>query len=389
VPVKYADQSLSIQPLTGCTQAGNIGSSAWKLNLKKQSFAYILYLKKGLTNYPACDLAQVVGAYGKPRQSVLISGSLENPSEVLLLYPHGLTASGESSAHSNNPSTVIPVSVQELETRTSTVCNGPTLMTFVAHEDDDLLFTNPDLQTSINAGNCIRTVYLTAGDGGNGAYFWLGRESGSEAAYSYMTNSSNDWVQRIVELNAHEFVTVASPSGNPKISLIFMHLPDGNLKGQGFASTGFESLAKLEAGQIKTVKSVDGQSYYSLSNLSNALVSLMHTYLPADIHTQANYVSKTYPDHSDHIAVGNIVRMAASAYDLQQYGNQIKVPIQYYIGYPVHGMGVNVSGANLTQKEKTWFNYAKYDPTVCQNIQQCNDKTTYGFYLTRQYQYGS
>jgi hypothetical protein len=36
----------------------------------------------------------------------------------------------------------------------------------VAHEDDDLLFMNPDIQHDIRAGVCVTTVFLTAGDDG-------------------------------------------------------------------------------------------------------------------------------------------------------------------------------------------------------------------------------
>jgi len=49
-----------------------------------------------------------------------------------------------------------------------------------------------------------------------------------------------------------------------------MHLPDGNLNGQGFSSSHNESLARLEAGQVKTLHSVDGQSTYTSQELVNA-----------------------------------------------------------------------------------------------------------------------
>ena len=39
-------------------------------------------------------------------------------------------------------------------------------MQIVAHEDDDLLFMNPDLEHAIDAGSCVRTIYVTAGDAG-------------------------------------------------------------------------------------------------------------------------------------------------------------------------------------------------------------------------------
>lgn len=40
------------------------------------------------------------------------------------------------------------------------------VMTIVAHTDDDLLFMNPDIATSIAEGNVATTVFVTAGDAG-------------------------------------------------------------------------------------------------------------------------------------------------------------------------------------------------------------------------------
>jgi LmbE family N-acetylglucosaminyl deacetylase len=166
-----------------------------------------------------------------------------------------------------------------------------------------------------------------------------------------------------------------------------MRLPDGNLKGQGFPSSNFESLAKLEAGQINTLNSVDGQSYYSQSQLTSALEQIMLTYQPTVIRTQADYVSSQYPDHSDHIAVGQEVKKAYDKYESEQYGNLVTIPIKYYIGYPIHAMPNNVSGNTLIQKELTFLAYAKYDSQVCQTMQQCTTSTAYSHYLPKEYTY--
>jgi LmbE family N-acetylglucosaminyl deacetylase len=260
-------------------------------------------------------------------------------------------------------------------------------MNIVAHQDDDLLFINPDTLNDIKEGHCVRTVYVTAGNAGAGSYYWLGREQGSEAAYAYMLGVSDSWVQKIVEINSHEFISIANPKGNTKVSLVFMRLPDGNLKGQGFPSSNFESLAKLEAGQINTLNSVDGQSYYSQSQLTSALEQIMLTYQPTVIRTQADYVSSQYPDHSDHIAVGQEVKKAYDKYESEQYGNLVTIPIKYYIGYPIHAMPNNVSGNTLIQKELTFLAYAKYDSQVCQTMQQCTTSTAYSHYLPKEYTY--
>lgn len=57
-------------------------------------------------------------------------------------------------------------------------------LNIVAHQDDDLLFLSPDLINDIASGRSVRTVFLTAGDAGNGRDYWISRQAGSQAAYS-------------------------------------------------------------------------------------------------------------------------------------------------------------------------------------------------------------
>jgi LmbE family N-acetylglucosaminyl deacetylase len=386
VPIKAASNGkLNVTPLSGCLQTRDIlTSKVWQTDLHHKSFAYLLSLDGSLTDYPNCTLDQVINAYGNPNSSTLVAGSLKQPDELLLFYDNGAHKSApKTNSDTSAPATVLPITPDQLP---STSCPVPTIMSIVAHQDDDLLFMNPDLINNINAGDCIRTVFVTAGDAGEGQFYWLSRERGSEAAYTFMTKSSSLWIQRIVELSSHEFITIANPKGNTKVSLIFMHLPDGDLNGQGFAYSHYESLAKLDDGSISLLHSVDSQSYYSSDDLSGALTTLMHIYQPTEIVTQANYISAQYPDHSDHMAVGRYVKTAYSRYETEQYGGQVIIPIKFYIGYPIHGFPANVSGANLDEKEAAFLDYSKFDGGVCQTVQQCQATPTYGSYLTRQYQ---
>jgi LmbE family N-acetylglucosaminyl deacetylase len=386
IPIKLASgNTVNVMPLAGCTLVQNVLSSkVWQPDLHSSSFAYLLSLDVNLTNYPSCTLKQVTHAYGRPNASALIAGSLSQPKELLLFYDHGTNNSAPKTPQPpKGPATVLPITLDQLP---YTTCPAPTIMNVVAHQDDDLLFMNPDTIHDIKAGHCVRTVYVTAGDSGIGQFYWLSREQGSEAAYSAMVGTTDVWVQRIVELSNHEFVTIANPRGNSQISLIFMHLPDGNLKGEGFKTSRYESLAKLNQGKLSVLHTVDGQSTYTSSELINALSSFMHTYQPAEIRTQANYISAVYPDHSDHMTVGTYVQRAHKQFDDQQYGGQVIIPLKFYIGYPIHQMSANVSGADLAQKETVFLNYAKFDHAACQSLTQCQRSSTYGAYLAREYQ---
>ena len=385
VPIKQrVGDGLNIAPLATCTRFGtSLTSTSWQPNLRTHSFAYLLTLDGSPTNFPACGPGQIVAAYGRPNETTLIAGTLSQPRELLLFYDHG----GRPDINTRTTrvaATVTPIPLADVP---NTVCSTQTIMNVVAHEDDDLLFMNPDLQHSISAGDCVRTIYITTGDGGNGQFYWLNREQGAKAAYSQMLGSTSVWIQRIVELANHEYVTVANPRDNMRVSLIFIQLPDGNLRGQGFSDTSYESLYKLETGDIETLDSVYGNSYYTSAQLIDALTSLMHTYQPTEIRTQADYVSDQYPDHSDHIAVGNFVNQAYEQYEQQQFDNQVVIPIKYYVGYPIRGMDANVSGADLRAKEAAFLAYAKFDGATCQSEEQCQSAHAYGAYLTRQYQY--
>src|SRR5689334_793960 len=90
----------------------------------------------------------------------------------------------------------------------------------VAHQDDDLLFMNPDIQTSIALDHVVRTIYLTAGDSGRDATFWRDRrEAGVMAAYAHMAGVPNVW--SAVRTSVLEVVL----TDHPRVGLAFMRLP--------------------------------------------------------------------------------------------------------------------------------------------------------------------
>jgi LmbE family N-acetylglucosaminyl deacetylase len=384
VPISELDQdkSDSILPLQDCTTPRAVlNSTAWQSDLTHHSFTYLLSLDKGLTDYPQCSISQIVNFYGHPNASTLIAGTNDHPQELLLFYDGGITK-GILHPKGGKYATILPNTAKQV-VPTPICADNTTIMNIVAHQDDDLLFMNPDLSHEISAGQCIRTVYVTAGDAGQGSVYWLGREQGSEAAYDSLLNipSTTVWIQKTIKLAADEFVTVANPYKNKAISLIFMRLADGNLTGRGFAASGFESIAKLHYGSIPTIDSVDGQSSYTSDQLTAALTALMTAYQPTIIHTQAPRDYGTiYHDHSDHITVGRYVQSA-----LPGYANQANTPVSYYVGYPIRQRPANVSGTDLDIKTDAFLAYAQHDPGVCQSLTDCDDTPTYNAYLTREY----
>jgi LmbE family N-acetylglucosaminyl deacetylase len=384
LPVKAASQGkLNAMPLAACTQPNSVlTSGVWQPDLTKHSFAYLLSFDGNTTNFPHCSLTDITAQYGRPQSTQLIAGSIDHPGELLLFYDLG-AHKPSSAVHAVSQASLAPVSVQDMP---NVRCDGPTAMNVVAHEDDDVLFMDPDLQHDIQAGKCVRSVYLTAGDAGASKLYWISRQLGAEASYGAMLGLQKAvWDQQTVRLGAGRYVTVASPHGNSKISLIFFGLPDGNLQGEGFESQQDQSLTKLYGGRIGTMQSVDGQSSFSAQQLVGDLSRLMGAYEPAYVRTQADVPSAMYPDHSDHIATGKFAAEAVSTYDSEHFGNSVAIPVLRYIGYPVHGYAQNVAGDDLVQKENAFLAYAQYDGGVCHTVAQCNRTPTYGSYIPRQY----
>ena len=128
-----------------------------------------------------------------------------------------------------------------------------------------------------------------------------------------MAGVANTWTQADAGVAGHP-IPVMTLSADPKITLVFMRLPDGNIDGSGFASTGFTSLQKLYQGSIPQMTADDGSSSYTLGALISTLSSLITSFKPDTIWTQ-DYVG-TYGDgdHSDHHTVAYITREASRAW---------------------------------------------------------------------------
>ena len=68
----------------------------------------------------------------------------------------------------------------------------------VAHQDDDLIFMNPDIRDSIAAGNNVSIIYLTSGLNSAPDYtrYWLSRLNGVKASYAQQSALANNWATK-------------------------------------------------------------------------------------------------------------------------------------------------------------------------------------------------
>lgn len=171
---------------------------------------------------------------------------------------------------------------------------------FVAHQDDDLLFINPDVINGIRAGRTVQTTYVTAGDAGQPASYWMGREDSVRNAYATMANVANNWNCATQTYLTNKRVVVCRLASLPRISLAFMRLPDGGL-------------LSLWSNQVPTLTTVDGSSVYSRAELINVLATIISQGTPARVGT-LDSTGAYGSDHNDHVTVGFLTLEAEHRY---------------------------------------------------------------------------
>jgi LmbE family N-acetylglucosaminyl deacetylase len=254
-------------------------------------------------------------------------------------------------------------------------CTGGA-MQIVAHQDDDLLFQSPDLLHDIQAGRCVRTVYVTAGDAAKGDLYWKGREAGSRAAYAQMAGVFNVWTTSDAGV-AGRPIQMETLVGAPGISIVSMRLPDGNRSGPGAIVHHDESLMRLWNGTIMSIHAVDGSATYTRDSLRDTLTALMTAFAPTSVRTHDWTIPFGMGDHADHTATALFARQASqgyrSAHTLYAYG-----------GYPIWTRGPNVVGADLDAKQAAFLAYAAHDSQMCL-YPWCPSKLVFALRLGRQY----
>lgn len=235
------------------------------------------------------------------------------------------------------------------------------ILTIVAHQDDDIIFMNPDLQNDLNAGACATTVFLTAGDSGNGTQYWEDREIGPEMAYATMTamDPGPEWNRGSATFAGHRLHVSRSP-GQGRITLCSLRLPDGDLDGTGTETTGHRSLSKLLDGRIRTISSLDGSSSYNRDSLIATVRAIVEATNPRTVRIQDGRSGQE--DHADHMAAARVAVSALTGF---------RGPILAYRGYSIRVEPANVAGKALILKRDALVSYADYDPALCPDNTPC------------------
>ena len=250
-------------------------------------------------------------------------------------------------------------------------------MYIVAHEDDTLFFTNPDITHDMQAGECVGTVVVTAGDDGLGQTYWQSRESGMESAYAQINGVTDTWSHSIVTANGQSLLQ-STLQGNPRVTVTYLQLPDGGWpNGTGLSSDGNQSLRNVWSGSEQSIAALDGTATYTLQTLVGTLTALIDVRQPSTIGTQNYTQGYSDLDHPDHVTVGYLTRQAQLAYQRPHV-------LRAYQDYDIEKNAGNVTGSDLTGKDAAYYNYAPYDSQTCQTASACAGTET-DSWLQRQY----
>lgn len=199
-----------------------------------------------------------------------------------------------------------------LESGRVTCAATATMFYVVAHQDDWQLFMSPTAYYDVRTPNTkVVFIYTTAGDAGHGTGtigrplpYYLAREEGALRAVRFVATTGFGSADTSGMSTVHGH-TIMTASYMNTVSY-FLRLPDGNLHGNGYARTGYQSLQRLLQGAIPQLRSITGDATYVgwsdlVQTLRTIIVSeargspIVHVHL-ADLDAERNP-----DDHADHL----------------------------------------------------------------------------------------
>jgi len=289
-----------------------------------------------------------------------------------------------------------PVGIAELPTTCTGACSKD--LYIVAHQDDDLLFMNPDVKRSIEQQNTVRVIYMTAGDNDEGVDYMLAREAGIREAYAAMAGVPNTWISTSTPVptsDGNKQILRYNLMLAPHVSVMFLRLPN---KYTSKPTTALEELwADSDNSNPLVFTTVDNNNDYSRRTLLEALASLIDDFAPqrlATLDSSNLYNSGANPDHHDHVAA------AAFAFEANRrsagFGSR---KISLYRGYninnefntydsqgePIPLVG-NLSADEYNENLDIFMSYACHDYHVCNIEGGCSGcpRDSYKEFLKRQ-----
>ena len=228
-------------------------------------------------------------------------------------------------------------------------CHAGTLVTVVAHLDDDLLFVNPGISDKLQTGWCVTTVHLIGGaNGANFDYVKL-REKGTRLAYARMAGVTDDWIESTVMFGGkpvHRMVL----KQQPRVTLLELRMPGGAVRG-GKVPLGL----MWDQGETITTYPINNDgSNATHYDRAETVATLKQILAPATEIYALNPDTVPFIEHPDHIYSARITRVVAQSLNRN-------IPIGYHVTYPTGGMPKNLSAGETQMKRDDVASYFAID----------------------------
>ena len=242
-----------------------------------------------------------------------------------------------------------------------------------AHTDDALLFRGEGLFTDLHTAD-VKTVQilLTADDAGRTDGWWEAHEAACiESMAGTLTPGTPESGQ--VTVNGHPIQRHTGPTW----ALYALRLPDGNVDGNGFPSTGHRTLGKLQRGEIPSLAAIDGSTTYDswddLVTTVRGIVAAKRGSMRPWVNTADHDRDLNPGDHPDHYAAADAVLGFAAADDLDRL---------WWVSYDVSNRPANLAGYAHDVK---WFLFRLYGWVMDARMGTPPNEEEWGWWGARSY----
>lgn len=273
----------------------------------------------------------------------------------------------------------------------------------VAHEDDDLLFMNPDVSNAITVGIPTLTVYLTAGENVPGAVenmspeaYAASRQNGIRASYAAMAGAGGDgckpadagpggcWTEDVDHelVGPGKFVQRYFLDTNSKVQLAFLNLPEA-----GDTRFGGNALRRLatDPSQVSDVLDLGGRrpeipgDAYRVDGgdvvdiLKDLLTQSGATLIRAQDSAPDPVEWTAFPDHDheDHVYASRFADRAVTAYRTVNP----RTLLEHYRQYNIDSMPGNLMPDQAAEKKARFINYyLPHDPWLQNHLDAAYEK---------------
>ncbi|AHH96725.1 PIG-L family deacetylase [Kutzneria albida] len=242
-----------------------------------------------------------------------------------------------------------------------------TTLGFVAHQDDCILFMNPDLWGDILAGRSLWTVYLTAGEVPyrtgrtyGGMDYADMRIQGARAAYAEAAGVPNSWSFEAKTWNGHQVATNQLDGTDIHLVFCFIHAAAAPEDPTG-------DLYRMLHDPSFVANPIDGRPGYTRSSFVGMLSAMINDIGPDYIRTQSTRGHTDLAPNRDHVDHTSGAILAAMA-NLDASGHT-RVRRDEYLGYVIRDDSTYPEEPSGLADFKTtmWTTYAPHDPEVSVN----------------------